>query len=196
MLDRSSQAIPPSHIAYTFIVMQIFSRSILLFAATNLIQYSLTSPASPIVNNNRNLTLPDKVHHNFTNLHNDHRCYEPALWKDRRAKTMDCIRAASLLPNLHDVAMFRRGLDPGNPYVLPYSETYKTCRVKIDLLYGRADRSAWFVIKMALRFDVIDTCQLTVGGERTGGQTTAGLEERIIITAENANWPEQSIASA
>jgi len=68
--------------------------------------------------------------------------------------------------------------------------------VKIDLKYGRADQSTWLVIKMALRFDIIDTCQLAMGGERTGGQTTAGSAGRIVITAENVKWPQSNAASA
>lgn len=157
---------------------------------------SLASPASPILNIPQNLTSLENINVNVTNLSNDYQCYEPHLFKDRRAKTMDCIRAAAFLPNLHDVTTFHRGNNPEDSYALPYTEVSGTCRVKIDLKYGRADQSTWLVIKMALRFDIIDTCQLAMGGERTGGQTTAGSGGRIVITAENVKWPHSNTASA
>lgn len=168
--------------------MRDFSLCSLLLVA-RFIDGNLASPTSPVLNIAQNLT-------SVTNLSNDYQCYEPHILKDRRAKTIDCIRAAAFLPNLHDVTTFHRGDNAGDPYALPYTEVSGTCRVKIDLKCGRADQSTWLVIKMALRFDVIDTCQLTMGGERTGGQTTAGSGGRIIISAENVKWPQSNAASA
>jgi len=176
--------------------MRDISGCILLLITTIFIDYNLASPTPPILSTNQNSTSLNSVDVNVTNLRNDHQCYEPHLLKDRRAKTMDCIRAAAFLPNLHEVSIFHRGSNRGDPYALPYSEVSGTCRVKIDLKYGRADQSTWLVIKMALRFDVIDTCQLAMGGDRTGGQTTAGSGGRIIIIAENVKWPESNVASA
>lgn len=168
-----------------------------LLFVTCVIHYGLASPASLFTDIDRNSTSLNEIIVNDTDLlHNDYKCWEPALLKDRRAKTLDCIRAAGLLPNLHDEATFHRSSEASNPYAMPYVVSSGTCRVKIDVKYGRPDQSTWSVIKMALRFDVIDTCQLSLVGERTGGQTSAGNGQRIIITVENVKWPNSIVATA
>lgn len=57
-----------------------------------------------------------------------------------------------------------------------------------DLGFGRPDQSALLVINMALR-EIIDTCQLAIGGEQTGGETAAGSGGRITIGPESKKWP-------
>jgi hypothetical protein len=176
--------------------MKVFSESIVLFTATFLIASSFASPATPITIINQNVTFLDNINATITDLRNDFQCFEPHLAKDRRAKTMDCIRAAAKLPNLHEVATFHKGSNQDDPYAVPYSESFGTCRVTIDLRFGRPDESSWLVINMVMRFKVIDACSLRLGGERTGGQTTAGSGGRITITAENVKWPQSIFASA
>lgn len=73
--------------------------------------------------------------------------------------------------------------------------TFKTCRIKIDLRFGRGDESSWLAINLALD-RVLHACRLTHSGERTGGQTTAGNADLIVITAENVKWPAANLASA
>lgn len=179
--------------------MKGLTQCIRLFTVTCLIYYGSASPASFFTDFDRNSTSLNEVLVNNTGfLHNQYKCWEPALLKNRRAKTLDCIRAAGLLPNLHDDALFHRGggSSVDDPYSVPYVTVSGTCRVKVDVKYGRPDRSTWSVIKMALRFDVIDSCQLSLSGDRTGGQTSAGTGGRIMITAENVLWPESNVASA
>ena len=152
---------------------------------------SLASPALPLVNTSSYSSLEIL---DIDALNNNYQCYETHLIKDRRAKTIDCLKAAAFLPNLHDVGTFYRGTDPADPFALPYEEKSGTCRVKIDLKFGRPDQSSWIVINIALR-KVIDACQFVVKGERTGGETTAGTDGRIIIRAESSTWPTTNIAS-
>ena len=153
---------------------------------------SIALPALPLVNISSNLTL-DALETN--ELNNPYQCYEAHLGRDRRAKTIDCLRAAAFLPNLHDPGDFHRGTDLEDPFALPYDVTHGTCRVKIDVRFGRPDRSSWIVINIALR-KIIDACQFVIGGERTGGETTAGTDGRIIIRAESKTWPNTNVASS
>lgn len=149
-------------------------------------------PALPILNTKHNHTSLASL--NATELGNPYQCYEPHLRKDRRAKTIDCLRAAAFLPNLHEPGIFHRGDDLDDPFNLPHTVIVKTCRIKFDLRFGRPDVSSWIALNLALR-KILDACQLTLGGERTGGQTTAGSAGMIILTAENVNWPETNAAS-
>ena len=149
-------------------------------------------PALPIPSNKHTNTSLASL--NISELGNPYQCYEPHLRKDRRAKTIDCLRAAAFLPNLHEGGIFHRGDDLDDPFNLPHIVTVKTCRIKFDLRFGRPDFSSWIVLNLALR-KILDACQLTLGGERTGGQTTAGSAGMISLTAENVNWPETNAAS-
>ena len=181
----------PAQKASSPFAMKSFSHYILLFATTLFVSSSLASPTLPLVNISSNFT-PSTL--GFDELNNNYRCYEAHLLTDRRAKTIDCLRAAAFLPNLHETGNFYRGSDPADHFALPYVEVYGTCRVKIDLMFGRPDQSSWLVINMALR-KVIDACQLAIGGERTGGETTAGSGGRITVTAESIKWPTTNVAS-
>ena len=172
--------------------MKYFSFYISFLATTLIVSSSLASPALPLVNISSDI-LTNIL--GSDELNNNYRCFEAHLLTDRRAKTIDCLRAAAFLPNLHDAGDFYRGNNPADPFALPYTEVYGTCRVKIDLMFGRPDQSTWLVINMALR-KVIDACQFAIGGERTGGETTAGTAERITITAESTKWPTTNVASA
>ena len=149
-------------------------------------------PALPILNTKHNYTSLASL--NASELGNPYQCYEPHLRKDRRAKTIDCLRAAAFLPNLHEPGVFHRGDDLEDPFSLPHAVNFKTCRVKFDLRFGRPDVSSWIALNLALR-KILDACQISLGGERTGGQTTAGDAGMIILTAENVNWPETNVAS-
>jgi hypothetical protein len=171
-----------------------FLRSFIIIAT--FIDCCLASPTPPTLDVNQNLTLLNNVNVNITSLSTDFQCYEPHIFTDRRAKTLDCIRAAASFPNFYDVNTFHKGSNPSDPYAVPISQVSGTCRVGIDLKYGRADQSTWLSIKMALRFDIIDNCQLDMSGGRTGGQTTAGSGGRIIITAESVKWPQSNTALA
>lgn len=175
------------------LAMTAFSQYVLLFAATYLIGSILASPALPLLNIDQNSTALNIF--NLTDLNNDYQCYEAHLLNDRRAKTIDCLRAALFLPNLHEEGTFHRGSNPQDLYALPKIQVFQTCRVQIDLKFGRADKSTWLAIHMALR-GVIDACQFKMSGGRTGGQTTAGNAGRITITAESVTWHEQHVASA
>ena len=149
-------------------------------------------PAIPLLNIKHNQTLLPSL--NASELANPYQCYEPHLRKDRRAKTIDCLRAAAFLPNLHEPGVFHRGDDIEDPFSLPHTVIVKTCRIRFDLRFGRPDVSSWIALNLALR-KILDACQISLGGERTGGQTTAGSAGMIILTAENANWPETNAAS-
>ena len=149
-------------------------------------------PTLPILNFKHNHTSLASL--NATELGNPYQCYEPHLRKDRRAKTIDCLRAAAFLPNLHEPGIFHRGDYFEDPFSLPHTVIFKTCRIKFDLRFGRQDVSSWIALNLALR-KILDACQFTIGGERTGGQTTAGNAGMIILTAENVNWPETNAAS-
>ena len=167
--------------------MKSFLHYIIISTTTLFLSHSLASPTLPLVNISSNFTLNNE-------LNDSYQCFEAHLRKDRRAKTLDCLRAAAFLPNLHESGAFHRGGDPEDPFALPYNVVYGTCRVKIDVRFGRPDQSSWLVIYMALR-KIIDACQFAIGGERTGGETTAGNGGRITITAESQSWPNTNVAS-
>lgn len=168
-------------------------RGMLLLIAMLFVSSIFASPVLPSLDIGQNATFLGVF--NVTDLGNDYQCYEPQLKADRRAKYIDCIRAAGFLPNLHQEATFYRGSNRDDPYAMPYTEIAGTCRVTIDLKFGRSDRSTWAVVYMALR-KILEACQFKVGGERTGGQTTAGTDSMITITAENVKWPSPNVASA
>ena len=167
--------------------MKSFFHYIIVSITTLFMNPSLASPTLPLVSISSNVTLNNE-------LNNSYQCFEAHLRKDRRAKTLDCLRAAAFLPNLHDPGAFHRGGDPDDPFALPYNVVSGTCRVKIDVRFGRPDQSSWLVINMALR-KIIDACQFALGGDRTGGETTAGTGGRIMITAESESWPNTNVAS-
>lgn len=172
--------------------MKYFSLYISFLGTTLIVSSSLASPTLPLVNISSDIQTNTLE---LDELNNPYRCYEAHLLTDRRAKTIDCLRAAAFLPNLHDVGAFHRGSNPADPFALPYTEVSGTCRVKIDLMFGRPDQSTWLVINMALR-KIIDACQFAIGGDRTGGETTAGSGGRITITAESTKWPTTDVGSA
>ena len=149
-------------------------------------------PALPILDTRDNHTLLNGL--NASQLGDPYQCYEPHLRKDRRAKTIDCLRAAAFLPNRYEPGVFHRGDDIEDPFTLPHTVTVKTCRIRFDLRFGRPDVSNWIALYLALR-KILDACQISLGGERTGGQTTAGSAGLIIVTAESVDWPEMNPAS-
>ena len=169
--------------------MKSFYQYILLFATT--LCSGLVLPDLSLVTVNSSSSL-DTLE--FNPLNNNYQCYEAGLIKDRRAKTIDCLKAAAFLPNLHDKGDFYRGSDHEDPFALPYVEVSGTCRVTIDLRFGRPDESSWIVINIAVK-KILDACQLKPGGERTGGETTAGAGGRIIVRAENSQWRTTNVAS-
>ena len=173
-------------------IMTSFVQYILIVGTILFISSSIALPGLPLMNISSNSTLATL---DTQQLNNAYQCYEPHLVsKDRRAKTLDCIRAAAFLPNLHETGDFTRDSDPDDPFAMPHEVIYGTCRVNVDVRFGRPDESSWTVINIALR-KVIDACRIKVGGEWTGGDTTAGSDGRIIIRAENKNWRSTNVAS-
>ena len=127
---------------------------------------------------------------NSTTLGEPYECFGYGNYKARQAKFTDCARAAAFLPNLHTPGSFHRGDSEKDPFAVPRVETYGTCEVKIDVRFGRADESTWQSVSIAIN-KILVACAGGYGqGAMTGGKTSAGSEDRIVITVGNKNFKD------
>ena len=163
---------------------------IVLGILTLKILFAHASPASPTLN----ITA---VTHNslyYPLVGDPTECYHVKFWHSRRARLLDCTRAAAQLPNLHTTGIFRTGGDPRfDPFALPRAEQFGSCEVKISLSHTRQDESTWQAISIGAQ-KIISACTIGYGvGATTGGETTAGLHQMIHISVRDPERPTPSV---
>ena len=145
---------------------------------------STNSPNSTY--NSSNATIVNTT--STTILGEPYKCFEMHFIRtDRRANRRDCHRAVGSLPNIHTPGIFHRAQSQMDPFAMPRIKTSGSCRVTIDVQFGRPDESTWQSVGMAID-KVINACAFGYGqGASTGGETTAGSEGRIMITVEKSS---------
>lgn len=122
---------------------------------------------------------------NASRLFIEGRCFDQRPNNDALAFAPDCVHAIRQLPfsSRHAPYTFTRALhpDPDNHWELPKSETYRSCRVTVDLAFVKREMGTWSSIQSAAESLTIMCTLGRFPNNVSGGVVTIGQGHGIRI---------------